>query len=541
MPPNAAEEHPKPSAAAIATAAAGVPRRQPERASPVVPLTRSAGVLLHVTSLPGPYGIGDVGPAARQWVDTLAAAGQAWWQVLPLNPPGHGDSPYQAFSAFAGNPLLVSPQLLVEDGLLEPADIAHRDLPAGPVDYSLARALKTDLLARAHERFAHGHAGRPELRDAFDAFRQQHAGWLDGFALYMALRDAAGDRAWIEWDAPLTRRDPDALAAAAQSQAHRIDRHAFEQFLFARQWGQLKAYAAGKGVRIIGDVPIFVSGDSADVWAHPELFLLDEHRKPTAVAGVPPDYFSTTGQRWGNPLYNWDAMAKDDFAWWGERLSTLLELTDLVRVDHFRGFAACWHVPADAPTAEQGQWVDSPGKALLTSVRDHLHALPFIAEDLGVITPDVEALRDGFGLPGMRVLQFAFGSGPANSFLPHNYVRNAIAYTGTHDNDTTVGWWNSLDEQQRREVADYAHGVDADPAGTLCRLAWSSVADLAVTPAQDVLRLGTDCRMNTPGTTAGNWAWRLSDDYAKHDGWAQLGHWTTAYGRRATTTTNAPG
>ena len=492
---------------------------------------RSAGVLLHVTSLPGPFGIGDVGPVAYQWVDALAAAGQRWWQVLPLNPPGHGDSPYQAFSAFAGNPMLVSPDRLAGDGLLEAADLAAHHLPPGRVDYTRAKAVKVDLLARAWDRFAAGGSAAP-LREEFDRFRAEQAGWLDEFALYMALRDAHGDRGWHDWDPALVRRQPEAMAAARVAQKARVDRHAFEQFLFARQWGQLQAYAADRGVRVVGDVPIFVSGDSADVWSHPDLFLLDEQLKPTAVAGVPPDYFSATGQRWGNPLYAWDRMAADGFDWWARRLSTLLRQTDLIRIDHFRGLAACWHVPADAETAVDGKWVDSPGRALIEAVRSRLGRLPFIAEDLGVITPDVEALRDDFGLPGMRVLQFAFGSGPDNVFLPHHYVRNTVAYTGTHDNDTTVGWFAALDAEQKKCALDYAPGLDADPAGTLVRLAWQSVADLAIAPVQDVLRLGSEARMNTPGTAADNWAWRLPDDWADNPGWSDLTAWTTAYGRR---------
>jgi 4-alpha-glucanotransferase len=494
------------------------------------PPSRSAGVLLHVTSLPGPFGIGDVGPAAYRWVDVLAKAGQSWWQVLPLNPPGKGDSPYQAYSAFAGNPMLVSPELLVKDGLLKRSEVAGRSLPPGPVDYAAATALKSDLLGRAWERFIS--SGAKELRSEFARFRRGR--WLGEYTLYMALRDAHGGKPWGEWDPKLKGRDPAALAEACRSQVERIARHSFDQFLFARQLGRLRAYAATRGVKLIGDVPIFVSGDSADVWAHPGLFMLDRQLKPTVVAGVPPDYFSKTGQRWGNPLYDWKAMATDDFAWWVDRLRHLLTQADLVRIDHFRGFAACWHVPASQPTAEHGKWVNAPGHALLTTVAKQLGGLPFIAEDLGVITPAVEQLRDAFQLPGMRILQFGFGGGPENPFLPHNYVRNAVAYTGTHDNDTTVGWFASLDKKQRRAATAYAPGLDADPAGVLTRLAWQSVADLAVTPAQDVLRLGSEARMNTPGTSVGNWLWRLADDWADHDGWDQLGEWTTTYGRRAT-------
>ncbi len=490
---------------------------------------RSAGVLLHVTSLPGRFGIGDLGPAAYRWVDTLAAAGQSWWQVLPLNPPGKGDSPYQAYSAFAGNPLLISPELLVKDGLLKRGEAEELNAPPGRVDYVAARAMKQEVLATAFERFAAG-AARP-LRSAFARFRGEQVEWLDAYALYMALRGANGDRPWGEWSDPLKRRDPAVLADARLLLSAKIDRHAFDQFIFARQWDQLKTYANGKGVRIIGDVPIFVSGDSADVWSHPEQFLLDRQLKPTVVAGVPPDYFSKTGQRWGNPLYHWKRMAADDFRWWVARLRTLLVQTDLVRIDHFRGFAACWNVPASEATAVHGKWVKVPGEALLTTVERALGRLPFIAEDLGVITPDVEKLRDGFNLPGMRVLQFAFGGGPDNAFLPHQHVRNAVAYTGTHDNDTTVGWFASLDKKQRKHAEAYAPGIADDPAGVLTRVTWQSVADIAITPAQDVLRLGSEARMNTPGTSRGNWMWRLADDYADHEGWDDLGAWTAAYGR----------
>ncbi len=508
-----------------------LPTRPSAKPLPVVHPPRSAGVLLHVTSLPGPFGIGDLGPAAYAWVDTLAAAGQTWWQVLPLNPPGHGDSPYQAYSAFAGNPALVSPELLVKDGLLKRAEITGRDLPPGRVDFAAVKALKGDLLGRAWDRLSGGGAKLKPLLTEFARFRRR-SDWVEEYALFMALRDAHGGRAWTDWDPKLVRRDAAALAEARRGQAERIDRHAFDQFLVARQWAALKAHAAGRGVRVIGDVPIFVSADSADVWAHADQFLLDRQRRPTAVAGVPPDYFSKTGQRWGNPLYNWKAMAADGFSWWTARLRTLLEQTDLVRIDHFRGFGACWSIPASAPTAETGKWVKAPGQDLMAAVEKGLGRLPFIAEDLGLITPDVEQLRDHFRLPGMRILQFAFGGGPGNVFLPHNYVRNTVAYTGTHDNDTTVGWFAALDRKQKREAVDYAPGLDADPAGVLTRVCWQSIADLAVTPAQDVLRLGTEARMNMPGTAADNWLWRLADDYADHDGWAQLGDWTTTYGRR---------
>ena len=488
---------------------------------------RSSGVLLHVTSLPGPYAVGDLGPAARKWVDTLAKAGQQWWQILPLGPSHDGSAPYGAFSAFAGNPLLVSPEQLVADGLLGKRDARPPKGVAAAVDYPAATAFKEAVIDAAFARFVADHP----LRGEYDRFRRDQSAWLDDFALFAALLAEHGGRPWTTWGKALTRREPATLASARTKLAGAIDRHAFAQFLFARQWAALREYAADRGVRIIGDVPIFVSGDSADVWCNPGLFLLDRDLRPKVVAGVPPDYFSKTGQRWGNPLYDWRAMAKDNFGWWVARFRSLLAQADLVRIDHFRGFAACWHVPADAPTAQAGKWVKAPGAAVLAAARDAIGGLPFIAEDLGVITPDVEALRDGFGLPGMRVLQFAFDGDPANPFLPHNHVRAAVAYTGTHDNDTTVGWFAALSSKQRKQLLAYAPAAATDPAAALMRLAWQSVSTLAVAPAQDVLRLGSDARMNTPGTVDRNWRWRLPADYAKHAGWGELKELTRATGR----------
>jgi 4-alpha-glucanotransferase len=472
---------------------------------------RAAGILLHPTSLPGRFGIGDLGPDAHRFVDALAEAGMRRWQILPLGPTGFGDSPYQCFSAFAGNPYLVSPEGLLEDGLLDAADLARAPaFPADRVDFGPVIAWKVALLERCWERFRAGR-GRA-LRAPFDAFRESHAGWLDDFALFMALKEAHRGRAWVEWEAPLAARDPDALEAARARLAGRADAERFRQFLFFRQWAVLRAVARARGISIVGDVPIFVAHDSADVWAQPELFHLDARGCCTVVAGVPPDYFSRTGQRWGNPLYRWAALRRDGYAWWIARLRAVLEQVDVVRLDHFRGFEAYWEIPASATTAEKGRWVPGPGAELLTALRDALGALPIIAEDLGVITPGVLALRDAFGLPGMKVLQFAFGDGPFHPFLPHLHPPDCVVYTGTHDNDTTRGWYATAPEKERDFARRYLGRDGHDIAWDLIRAAFASVARTAIVPMQDVLDLGTEARMNLPGRPEGNWTWRFTWD-----------------------------
>jgi 4-alpha-glucanotransferase len=474
------------------------PKRRPERA---------AGILLHPTSLPGPFGIGDLGPAAYAWVDWLAAAKQTWWQILPLGPTAYGDSPYQCLSAFAGNPYLVSPDALVRDGLLEPGDGAGATFPAERVDYGAVIPFKLRLLRRAWESYRAARA--PALRPAFEEFADAQAHWLDDFALFMALKQAHGGAGRSAWPADLVRRRPAAVAEARSKLADAVDERRFHQFLFFRQWSELRRYANGRGVRVIGDVPIFVSDDSADAWAHPELFGLDEAGRPTVVAGVPPDYFSPTGQLWGNPLYRWDVLKQTDYAWWVARLRATLEQVDLARLDHFRGFEASWAVPAGDATAEGGEWVAGPGADLFRAAVAALGGLPFIAEDLGLITPEVEALRKRLGLPGMRVLQFAF-SGPDNPYLPHQYERRTVAYTGTHDNDTARGWYSSLPAKEKQFLERYLGRPPGDIAAELVRLAWASVADYAVAPLQDVLGLGPETRMNQPGRPAGNWGWRFT-------------------------------
>ena len=493
--------------------------------------TRASGLLLHPTSLPGPYGIGDLGPAAREFAAALGQAGCTFWQVLPLGPTGYGDSPYQTFSAFAGNPYLVSPDDLLAEGLLVPEDLAARPaFPAGQVAYGTVIPWKRALLRRAFARFREGRS--PHLEGAWVAFRQAHAAWLEDFALFMALKEAQDGAPWTAWPEPLRTRQPDALAQAAREHAEAVERVAFEQFLFFRQWQALREAAAVHGIRFIGDAPIFVAHDSADVWAHPELFCLDKAGQPTVVAGVPPDYFSATGQRWGNPLYCWEAHRQQGYAWWLARLRTLLDLVDVVRLDHFRGFAAYWEVPAEAPTAETGRWVPGPGAAFFAAVRDTLGDPPLIAEDLGVITPDVVALREQFGFPGMKVLVFAFDSGPDNPFLPHNYTSpNFVVYTGTHDNDTAMGWWQRASEEEKDFLRRYLATDGRDVAWDLIRVAWRSVAKWAIAPVQDVLSLDNRARMNYPGRLGGNWVWRMEGPLPE-DALARLAEFNAIYGRK---------
>jgi 4-alpha-glucanotransferase len=484
--------------------------------------------LLHPTSLPGPYGIGDLGPVAFEWVDVLASARQRWWQILPLGPTGYADSPYQCFSAFAGNIFLLSPELLRRDNLIGPLDVITPTFPAGEVDYGPVVEFKQALLARAWENYRTDAA--PALREPFEEFCTSEAAWLDDYALFAALKERHDGASWLEWESDLLLRKPTALDRARRALADDMGRHRFGQFLFWRQWTDLKAHAHSKGIRLIGDVPIFVAIDSADVWANPDQFKLDEERQPTVVAGVPPDYFSTTGQLWGNPHYDWEKMKADGYAWWIARFRKTLEQVDLVRLDHFRGFEASWEVPAGSPTAETGAWVTGPGADLLGAVQKALGRLPLIAEDLGVITPDVEALRDAFDLPGMRILQFAF-DGSENRFLPHNFEANTVVYTGTHDNDTTAGWYTSLPENVRDFFQRYYPFREDDVAWGLIRLAWSSVADFALVPLQDILSLPTEARMNYPGRPAGNWRWRFQTGQLTPAHIERLADWTSMYGR----------
>lgn len=492
---------------------------------------RCAGILLHPTSLPGVYGIGELGDEAYRFVDWLTRAKQAIWQVLPLGPTGFADSPYAAFSAFAGNPLLISLQRLLDEGLLIGDDFAdYPSLPPDRVDYGAVIPAKMAVLKRAFERWK-AHASSAQ-RHQVQAFRAEQGYWLEDFALFMALKEAYRGRAWTEWEHDLVTRQPDALRRAHQQLADEVQYHVFLQYLFVTQWMDLKRHANERGIRMMGDMPIFVAHDSADVWAHPDMFYLDARGNPTFVAGVPPDYFSPTGQRWGNPIYRWSVMKRDGYRWWIERFRWTLRLVDMVRVDHFRGFAAYWQVPASEPTAVRGKWVKAPGRELFQTLQRELGDLPVIAEDLGTITPDVVKLRQSLGFPGMRVLQFAFDGDPDNLYLPYNYERDTVVYTGTHDNDTLLGWFAGLSEEEKRRVTDYIGREDISVHWELIRLAYASVARIAIIPLQDWLGLGSEARMNQPGREEGNWQWRfrweqLSDALA--DSIAEL---CALYGRR---------
>jgi 4-alpha-glucanotransferase len=506
-----------------------------------VSFPRACGILLHPTSLPGPHGVGDLGHEAYRFVDFLAAAGQSLWQVLPLGPTGYGNSPYQCFSAFAGNTLLVSPELLVEQGLLAPGALEGLpELPADRVDYAEAFPRKEALLGEAFENFRRTEPA--VVSAAFGEFKSAAAAWLDDYALYRSLKRERGEAAWTEWEEPLRRRDPRALEEARGRLSAQIEEVRFKQFLFFDQWGRLREYCRGQNIRIVGDIPIFVAQDSADVWAQPRLFKLGEDGRPSVVAGVPPDYFSKTGQLWGNPLYDWERMRGDGFGWWVARVRAMLSLVDVIRIDHFRGFAAYWEIPGGDPTAERGRWEHAPGRELFHAIKASLGELPIIAEDLGFITPDVIGLRDEFGFPGMRILQFGFSTDPTNKDLPHNYVRNSVVYTGTHDNDTAVGWFQSQPggtsvrsaeqvERERQYCLDYLSTDGAEINWDFIRALYASAGDTALVPLQDVLGLGSDARMNTPATMSGNWAWRFGAGDLGDDVSARLRRLAETYGR----------
>ena len=500
---------------------------------------RQAGVLLHVTSLPGAFGVGDFGPAAYRFIEWLTAARQSLWQILPLGPPASGASPYQSFSSFAINPLMIALEPLVEEGLLTDADL--HDAPAFAVervDFERVAQWREPRLRTAWHRYL----ARPESeRQPLWDFGAAQAWWLDDYALFMALRSRfpAGD--WTTWPDPLRSRDWHALQQAKHELAEEFGFQQFTQMLAYGQWRQLRQAANDRGIQILGDVPIFVGHNSADVWARQELFQLDETGRPEAVAGVPPDYFCEDGQHWGNPLYRWDRLAETGYRWWIDRIWATLQCVDWLRIDHFRGFEAYWEIPGTARTAKEGKWQPGPGRALFEALRESLGPLPIIAEDLGVITAEVEALRDGLGLPGMRVLQFAFGDASGTStHWPHNYVRNCIAYTGTHDNDTALGWWETGPqlhqtaedrENELRQARDYLDCRGSGRAWDMIRAVYASVADRCIVPMQDLLELGSTARMNIPGTATGNWDWRLNPLRIPADLAGRLAHLSTIYAR----------
>lgn len=491
---------------------------------------RASGVLAHPTSFPSRFGIGDLGAGARHTLEFLAHGGQQLWQVLPLGPTGYGDSPYASLSAFAGNHLLIAPDRLAEAGWLSQLDLdAYPELPASQVDYGAVHPAKMALLRAAHERFRVTASG--EQRAEFDAFRAENASWLDDYALFMALKRAHGGVAWTEWEAGVAAREPGALRGAHAALTDDIALHQFLQWVFFRQWTDLRHEAAKREIAVVGDLAIFVAHDSADVWARRDIFALDERGMPTVVAGVPPDYFSRTGQRWGNPLYRWDVLADTGYAWWIERVRTALRLADRLRLDHFRGFDAYWEIPADAPTAETGRWVPGPRLGLFQALTHALGDLPILAEDLGEITPSVHRLRDRLGFPGMRVLQFAFGASAHNQHLPHEYTHDSVVYTGTHDNDTTLGWFKSCAAGERAFALRYAASDGRAFNWDLLRLAWASVADTAIAPLQDVLGLGSEARMNLPGRASGNWVWRCTEEQLSPALSARLAQVTSTYAR----------
>ncbi|MGK7932543.1 MAG: 4-alpha-glucanotransferase [Microcystaceae cyanobacterium] len=495
---------------------------------------RRSGILLHPTSLPSRFGIGDLGHEAYEFVNFLADSYQTIWQILPIGPTGYGNSPYLCYSAIAGNPFLISPDKLQESGLLSSEDLENiPEFPPFWVDFPNVIPTKMKLLEKAFDNFQK--TSDKKLIKAFDSFCSSHSYWLDDYALYMSLKEANEGKAWYQWDEELAQRDPKILQYCTKKLGDSVVFQKFLQFIFFRQWTALKTYANEKGVLIFGDIPIYVAHDSVDVWANPEIFCLDkETGEAELMAGVPPDYFSETGQLWGNPVYNWEKLEKTNFSWWIQRVEGVLELMDITRIDHFRGFESFWAVPQGEETAMNGEWVEASGAAFFTLLQKKLGILPIVAEDLGVITPEVEALRDKFAFPGMKILQFAFDSDRANPFLPYNFVqRNCVVYTGTHDNDTTVGWMNQRSQEEKDRVTDY-FGCTC-PEGiqwNLIRLALGSVANMAIFPLQDILGYGSDCRMNTPGVAEGNWGWRYSQETLTYELQERLQTLTQMYGRR---------
>jgi 4-alpha-glucanotransferase len=504
---------------------------------------RASGILLHPTSLPGPHGIGDLGNEAYRFADFLTASGQTLWQVLPLGPTGYGDSPYACYSAFAGNTLLISPEQLVKENLISETDLATLPpIAEGAVDFAAAHQRKDAILSKAFANYQR--TTNADFNSEFEIFAEQNALWLEEYALFRALKTAHDGKPWYEWESEFVERTPAALARAKTELHDQIEEQKFSQFIFCKQWSELKSYCNSRGIQIVGDIPIFVAHDSADVWTHPEQFKLNADGSRIVVAGVPPDYFSETGQYWGNPLFDWDRMRSDGFKWWIERVRAALKTVDIARIDHFRGFAACWEIPGGDKTAERGSWVEAPGRELFTAIKDALGELPIIAEDLGVITPDVEKLRDDFGFPGMRILQFAFSSDTKNIDLPHNYHRNVVVYTGTHDNDTTVGWFNSSAgegstrsadqiERERQFCLKYLQTEGSEIQWDFIRAVFASVANTAIVPMQDVLGLGTEARMNLPNSSQGNWLWRFQTADLSEDLSARLRGLTELYGRLA--------
>jgi 4-alpha-glucanotransferase len=494
---------------------------------------RASGILVHPSSFPGRFGIGDLGLEAYRFIDFLQASSHKYWQVLPLSPTGYGNSPYMCYSAIAGNPLLISPDKLVDDQLLSQVDFM--DLPefaAHKIDFTSASLTKIELLKKACNNFKE--QATLAQKQEFDHFCQSKAAWLDEYALFMAIKDAYDSVSWNFWPVELAKRERSALAKAKKELAAEIFYYKFVQYEFFAQWSSLKTYANTYGIEIIGDIPIYVSHDSADVWANPDIFCLDVETGAVALmAGVPPDYFSATGQLWGNPVYNWEELEKQEFKWWVDRFQAMLTYVDIIRIDHFRGFESYWTIPQGEETAVNGQWLTGPGESLFTAIKEKLGKLPVLAEDLGIITPEVETLRDKFEFPGMKVLQFAFGSDPGNPFLPFNFTRNSVVYTGTHDNDTTIGWFNTASDYEKQNLLLYLGDVCAEGVHwDLIRLALSSIANQVIIPLQDILGLGTEARMNYPSTASGNWEWRYSPEVLTQELSDRLDRLNYIYGRK---------
>lgn len=493
---------------------------------------RTSGILLHPTSLPGQFGIGTLGKEAYKFVDFLVESGQKLWQVFPLGPTGYGDSPYQCFSAFAGNPLLIDLEKLCEEKLLSESDLKSSEVfNENAVDFGKVINFKMPILKKAFSTFSSKASALDKIK--FENFCENNSIWLPDYALFMALKEHFGGKPWIEWDADIKLREEKALEYYTNHLKEKIEFQNFIQYLFFKQWAEIKAYANRNFIKIVGDIPIFVAFDSADAWANSDMFLFDEERKPVKVAGVPPDYFSATGQLWGNPLYNWEKLDATGYKWWIDRVKANLVVSDIIRIDHFRGFAAYWAVPFGETTAINGEWVAAPGKELFRAIEKALGTLPIIAEDLGLITPDVIDLRDTFNFPGMKILQFAFDSGEENDYLPHTYDKNCVVYTGTHDNDTVLGWYQKAKAEDKKFVQDYLNVTcdDKNVANEFIRAAWASTAVIALAPLQDVLGLGSETRINTPGVAAGNWMWRYKSTQLTSDVAANLRKITKTYFR----------
>ncbi len=485
---------------------------------------------MHITSLPGRYGIGTMGREARHFVDFLVASGQKIWQILPLGHTGYGDSPYQCFSAFAGNPLIIDLEKLTEQGLLTPVELPKNEtFPDDAVDFGKVFRYKYKLLEKAFERFKA--SKDKEIKKQYKSFCTSNQWWLDDYAFFMALKIHHDGKAWSEWDKQIKLREKSAVQRYKEHLEGQIEFYRFLQYLFYRQWLELKAYANSNNIKIIGDLPLYVAFDSADAWANPEIFDFDKNMNPHTVAGVPPDYFSETGQLWGNPIYNWKHLEEQGFQWWIERIKANFLLYDILRIDHFRGLAAYWSIPYGEKTAIKGKWIEAPGEAMLRAVYDALGEKPIIAENLGVITPDVEAMREAFNMPGMKILQFAFDSAEENEFIPHTYDKNSVVYTGTHDNNTTAGWFKHSPKQDRQLMHDYFCLNEKDPAWSFIRLAWSTVSDIAIAPMQDILRQGEEARMNFPGKAPGYWKWRYSKHQLTKEHAKGLLKLTKTYGR----------